>query len=169
MVAEGSRRPAFCHSVPTYILDPLHGDPDATYTPIDWRTTPNHRPELSAAFVADVSGAAAGDVNDPHAMRWEAPAGTPCLILGHWSDGSVHVKWRAFRDYYWLDGRVPAWVVEPRVGARDVHVLHSNVRRRKTRREGAGCLPGGLTIIVGALGLVWLSTQARGALVVIAG
>jgi hypothetical protein len=41
---------------------------------------------------------------------WRAEPGQQCVILGHWSDGTVHVKWEV--GYRTLDGRFPAWVVE---------------------------------------------------------
>ena len=42
-------------------------------------------------------------------LAWRTEPGTPCLILGYWSDGSVHLKWT--EGYHSLDGRFPAWVV----------------------------------------------------------
>jgi len=44
-------------------------------------------------------------------VNWRAEPGTPCLILGYWEDGTVHLKWPAIARNYMIDGRFPAWVV----------------------------------------------------------
>src|SRR5262249_57040409 len=35
-----------------------------------------------------------------------------CVILGYWSDGSVHLRWPAIAGHYRVDGRFPAWVAQ---------------------------------------------------------
>jgi hypothetical protein len=70
------------------------------------------RPELPARFVAYVDGETMmSTMHGAQPKAWHAEPGTPCLILGRWSDGTVHVKWRAIADNYTVDGRFPAWVV----------------------------------------------------------
>ena len=44
-------------------------------------------------------------------VMWKAEPGTRCIILGYWSDGTVHLKWPAIGGVYRVDGRFPAWVV----------------------------------------------------------
>jgi hypothetical protein len=51
-------------------------------------------------------------------VPWHAEPGTPCIILGYWSDGTVHLKWAAIGGMYNIDGRFPAWVVKPDADAK---------------------------------------------------
>lgn len=97
---------------PEYHYEPNFGDRDATYAGVDFQTNPAHRPELPARFVAHVRGGTIiSTIHGPQTVTWHAEPGTPCLILGWWSDGTVHVKWPAIADNYAVDGRFPAWVV----------------------------------------------------------
>ena len=70
-------------------------------------------------------------------MRWEASPGTPCLILGYWSDGTVHLRWPAIRQHYHIDGRFPGWVVaeeENPSSLTDPHTLPASLPRAPARR-----------------------------------
>ena len=104
---------------PHYRYDPNFGDRRAAYTSVDAQTSPAHRPELAATFVAYVEGETIiSTINGNHTVAWRAEPGTPCMILGQWSDGTVHVKWPAIAGHYMVDGRFPAWVVAKDPGAR---------------------------------------------------
>jgi hypothetical protein len=95
-----------------YRYDPNFGDRRATYRTVDFESSPNHQPEIAAIFVAYVEGETIiSTIHGRHTVAWRAEPGTPCLILGWWSDGTVHVKWPAIAGHYTIDGRFPAWVV----------------------------------------------------------
>ena len=96
-----------------YRFDPNFGDPRDAYTRADVAHPGAPGPELPARFVATVEGETV--INTMWGRRiivWRAEPGTPCVILGYWSDGSVHIRWPAIRGNYRVDGRFPAWVVE---------------------------------------------------------
>jgi hypothetical protein len=100
-------------NAPYYRFNPHLGSPRDAYTRVDFRTTPAHQPEMPARFVAVVDGETmVTSMRGRRVVKWRAEPGTPCLILGYWSDGTVHVKWPALARNYMLDGRFPAWVVE---------------------------------------------------------
>jgi len=95
---------------PSYHYDPHLGSPRDTYTRVDFAKSRLHHPELAGRFVAYVHGETMmGNPVARHVLSWRTEPGTPCLILGHWSDGTVHLKWNV--GYHSLDGRFPAWVV----------------------------------------------------------
>jgi len=95
-----------------YQYDPHLGNPRDAYTRAD-RAHPDARgPEVAGRFVATVEGQTV--INTMWGSRivaWRAEPGTRCIILGYWSDGTVHLKWPAILGVYRLDGRFPAWVV----------------------------------------------------------
>ncbi len=97
---------------PFYRYDPNLGSPRDKYTRADLVHPEARRPEVAGVFVANVDGETM--INTMWGRRivpWHAQPGTPCLILGYWSDGSVHVQWPAISGHYRVDGRFPAWVV----------------------------------------------------------
>lgn len=97
---------------PYFHYQPNFGDRNATYTAVNFREHPGHRPEIAARFIATVEGdAIMSTIRGGKSVAWRAEPGTPCLILGWWSDGTVHVKWRGIAGSYTVDGRFPAWVV----------------------------------------------------------
>ena len=99
-------------SAPHFQYDPNFGDRNATYSSINLDEHARERPELPARFVAYVDGETMiSTIHGAQATAWHARPGTPCLILGRWSDGTVHVKWRAIAGNYTVDARFPAWVV----------------------------------------------------------
>jgi hypothetical protein len=99
-------------NVPHYHYVPNFGDRSATYSRVNFREHPGHRPEVPARFVADVEGEThISTIHGQKTVTWHAEPGTPCLIMGWWSDGTVHVKWRAIAGNYAVDGRFPSWVV----------------------------------------------------------
>jgi hypothetical protein len=126
-------------SAPAYDFDPHLGDPNATYQAVDFRRTHRHRPEIQARFVARVSGETyIRTLRGRQKVRWQAEPGTPCLILGSWSDGTVHLRWPAIRQHYHVDGRFPAWVVEEEANPSsltDPHTLPASLPRTPTRRR----------------------------------
>jgi hypothetical protein len=96
---------------PSYHYNPHLGGPKDKYARVDINTSRLHHPELAGRFAAYVYGeTATGSAVDRRTLAWRAEPGTPCLILGYWSDGTVNVKWRV--GYYTLNGRFPPWVVE---------------------------------------------------------
>jgi hypothetical protein len=98
---------------PYYRYDPHLGSPRDRYTRVDFLKTATHHPELGGRFVAVVEGEyILTSMRGRRAIKWRAEPGTACLILGHWSDGTVHLKWPAINGTYMLDGRFPAWVVK---------------------------------------------------------
>jgi hypothetical protein len=99
-------------SAPHFQYDPNFGDRDATYTSISEDEHAGQRPELPGRFVAYVDGETMiSTMHGAQPRAWHAQPGTPCLILGRWSDGTVHVKWRAIAGNYTVDARFPDWVV----------------------------------------------------------
>jgi hypothetical protein len=95
---------------PSYRYDPHLGSPRDTYTRIDIKTSRLHHPELAGRFLAYIDGETiVSSAMGRRVRQWRVEPGAPCLILGHWSDGTVHLKWRS--GYFTLDGRFPAWVV----------------------------------------------------------
>ncbi len=98
---------------PRYHYDPHLGSPRDRYERVDFTRTRLHQPELPGRFVAVVDGEmVVNSMWGRRLIKWRAEPGTPCLILGHWADGTVHVKWAAVERNYMIDGRFPAWVVE---------------------------------------------------------
>ena len=95
-----------------YRYEPTLGDPRAAYQRAD-RVHPGLRgPEVAGVFVADVDGEATiNTMWGPRQVTWQAPAGTPTVILGYWADDTVHLRWPAIDGNYRVDGRFPAWVV----------------------------------------------------------
>jgi hypothetical protein len=98
--------------VPTYHFDPNFGNPRDAYKRADLVHPEARRPELPGRFVARVEGETI--INTMWGKRivpWRAEPGTPCIILGYWSDGTVHLRWPAIGGHYRVDGRFPEWVV----------------------------------------------------------
>jgi hypothetical protein len=96
---------------PTYRYNPHLGSPRDAYRRIDIRTSRLHHPELAGRFTAYVDGETViTSALGRRQLVWRAEPGQQCVILGYWSDGTVHVKWEV--GYRTLDGRFPAWVVE---------------------------------------------------------
>lgn len=98
--------------VPTYRYDPNLGNPRDAYTRADTARHDVRRPEIPARFVARVEGETI--INTMWGKRvvpWRAEPGTPCVILGYWADGTVHLRWPAIVGNYRVDGRFPVWVV----------------------------------------------------------
>jgi len=97
---------------PFYRYDPNLGSPRDKYTRADLVHTDAHGPEVAGVFVANIEGETTiNTMWGRRIVRWRAEPGTPCIILGYWSDGTVHVKWPAISGHYQVDGRFPAWVV----------------------------------------------------------
>jgi hypothetical protein len=97
---------------PHYRYDPHLGSPRDAYRRVDYTSTRSHQPELPGRFTAVVEGETiVTSMWGRRVVEWRAEPGTQCLILGYWSDGTVHIKWPALARNYMLDGRFPAWVV----------------------------------------------------------
>jgi hypothetical protein len=97
---------------PVYHYDPNLGNPRDAYTRADRAHLDARRPEIAGTFVAYVEGQTV--INTMWGSRfvmWRAEPGTRCIILGYWSDGTVHLRWPAILGVYRVDGRFPAWVV----------------------------------------------------------
>jgi hypothetical protein len=100
------------NAAPFYRYDPHLGNLRDQYLRADAVYPAAHRPELPARFVARVEGETI--INTLWGRRrvtWQAEPGTPCVILGYWADGTVHLLWLAIRGAYRIDGRFPDWVV----------------------------------------------------------
>jgi hypothetical protein len=97
---------------PIYHYDPNLGGARDKYTRADLVHLTARQPEVPARFVAVVEGETV--INTMWGRRtvaWRAQPGTPCIIQGYWSDGTVHLRWPAIGGHYSVDGRFPAWVV----------------------------------------------------------
>ncbi len=106
--ARGADEPA----VASYHYDPKLGDPRAAFTPADVAHPEVRRPEIPARFVVRVEGETIiNTMWGKRIVRWRSEPGTPCVILGYWADGTVHLRWPAIVGHYRVDGRFPAWVV----------------------------------------------------------
>jgi hypothetical protein len=69
-------------------------------------------PEVAGVFVARVEGETRiNTMWGQRQMPWSAEPGTPCVILGYWSDGTVQLRWPAIAGTYRVEGRFPSWVV----------------------------------------------------------
>ena len=143
-----------CDAARVYQFDPHLGERNARYEPVDFRRTHRHRPEIQARFVARVVGETyIRTLRGRQKKRWLAEPGTPCLILGYWSDGTVHLRWPGIDQHYHIDGRFPTWVVEEEQNPSsltDPHTLPASPPRAPARRR---LLP---RLVLGALLLVAL-------------
>jgi hypothetical protein len=144
---------------PRYRYDPNLGSPKDTYTRVDIRTSRLGHPELAGRFVAYVDGETivAGPLGR-RVIRWQTEPGTPCLILGQWSDGTLHVKWTATDNYYTLDGRFPAWVVAEDPTAKMAgggRILAANDLLPLPRNLSLGVLPRVAAVVLLAIVVVW--------------
>jgi hypothetical protein len=147
-------------AAPFYRYDPTFGDQQASYTPVDFRSTHRHRPEVQARFVAQVEGETLiRTLGGQQAVTWRAEPGTPCLILGYWSDGTVHVSWPGLSGSYRIDARFPPWVVaaeDDPTSVRDPHTLPASTPPRTPPPPLAPGLVLGvliLLVVVGAIAL----------------
>lgn len=96
---------------PFYRFDPNLGNPHDQYTRAETAHPEIHQPEVPGVFEATVEGETI--INTMHGVRsvaWRTEPGTPCVILGYWADGTVHLRWAAIAGHYRIDGRFPAWV-----------------------------------------------------------
>jgi hypothetical protein len=97
----------------SYHYNPHLGSPRDEYRRVDFRSTRSHQPEQPGRFAVLVEGETiVTSMWGRRVVNWRADPGTPCLILGYWSDGTVHLKWPGLARNYMLDGRFPPWVVE---------------------------------------------------------
>ena len=153
-------------AAPVYHYDPNLGDPHATYTAVDFRHTHRHRPEVQARFVACVTGETLmRTLGGRKVVRWRAEPGTPCLILGYWSDGTVHLSWPGIRQHYRVDGRFPGWVVAEEAdpaAVRDPHTLPANLPWRPRRPALAPRLLLALLVVGAIVGLVGVALAGGG-------
>jgi hypothetical protein len=95
-----------------YHYDPNLGSLRDEYTRADRTHLDARRPEVAGTFVALVEGQTViNTMWGQRVVKWRAEPGTRCIILGYWSDGTVHLKWPAIAGVYRVDGRFPAWVV----------------------------------------------------------
>jgi hypothetical protein len=90
------------------------GDPRDAYTSADKVHPEFRQPEVPGRFKVTVEGETMiNTMHGPQSVDWRAEPGDPCLIRGYWEDGTVHVQWAAISGTYRIDGRFPAWAVEP--------------------------------------------------------
>src|SRR5947209_2906732 len=147
-----------------YQFNPHLGDPHATYRGVDIRQSHRHRPEVPARFVASVRGETIiRTLRGRQTMRWQADPGTPCTILGYWSDGTVHLIWPGIQGHYRIDGRFPGWVVTEETNAAradDAHTLRSNVTAWPPRPSLVPRLALAVVLLAALVGLVGLGLAA---------
>jgi hypothetical protein len=106
-------------TTPYYRYDPNLGNPRDRYTKADVIHPEFRQPEVPGVFTAVVEGETI--INTMHgrqSVAWRAEPGAPCVILGYWEDGTVHLRWAAIAGHYRIDGRFPGWVATPDRGAR---------------------------------------------------
>jgi hypothetical protein len=151
---------------PVYHYDPNFGNPRDAYFRADRAHPDARRPEVAGTFVAFVDGQST--INTMWGRRvvlWHAEPGTRCIILGYWSDGTVHLKWPAIGGVYRVDGRFPAWVVaEDKTAtlAGGGHLLSAN--SPAVRRPGVSAQVLGTAVMVVLLLLLVILPQTREAL-----
>lgn len=97
----------------SFRYDPKLGDPRAEYRRADEVHVDSGQPEVPGVFVVDVVGETMiSTMSGRQSVPWQTPRGSPCIILGYWSDDTVHLRWPAINGTYRIDGRLPSWVVE---------------------------------------------------------
>jgi hypothetical protein len=117
-------------ATPVYHFDPKLGNASDAYRRADEVHPEAHGPAVAGVFVARVEGETM--INTMWGRRlvpWRAEPGTPCVILGYWADGTVHLRWPAIRGAYRVEGRFPGWVVRADPSTRLAgggHVLSAN-------------------------------------------
>jgi len=113
-----------------YHYDPKLGDASATFVSTSQAYPRLGRPEMPAEFVATVEGETVlSTMWGKREVPWRADPGTPCVILGYWTDNTVRLSWPAISGAYRVDGRFPAWVVVETPGAPmggGGHILKAN-------------------------------------------
>jgi hypothetical protein len=113
-----------------YHFDPNLGSLRDTYRRADQVHAGAAGPEVAGVFTARVEGETTiSTMWGRRKVPWVAEPGTRCVILGYWSDGTVHLRWPAIKGAYRVDGRFPAWVVEADLDTRLAgggHMLDAN-------------------------------------------
>jgi hypothetical protein len=149
-----------------YRYDPNLGSPRDQYTRADVTHPGSRQPEVPARFVAVVEGETLiNTMHGPRRVVWRAEPGTECVILGYWSDGTVHLRWPAIGGVYRVDGRFPAWVAAEDTGATLAgggRVLSAN--NPGVRRRGLSGRLLGLVVLVVLVLLALLIPAGRDAL-----
>src|SRR5262249_2185375 len=145
---------------PYYHYDPHLGNPRDPYTRVDFTRTRSHQPEQPARFVAVVEGGTfIGSMWGRQVIKWRAEPGTPCLIVGHWSDGTLHLKWPGIARNYMIDGRFPAWVVaedDDALMAGGGFVLQANDPAVRKRQVPSALIAVVILLLVVIVLLLWL-------------
>src|SRR5438067_10939042 len=99
-------------AAPVYRFEPNLGDKEAEYRRVDVARPDAGGPEMAGVFVARIEGETViNTMWGRRIVKWQAEPGTPCVILGYWSDGTVQLRWPAIVGNYRVDGRFPAWLV----------------------------------------------------------
>jgi hypothetical protein len=149
-----------------YHYDPNLGNPRDEYKRADQTHPDARRPEVAGTFVAVVEGQTViNTMWGRRIVKWRAEPGTRCIILGYWSDGTVHLKWPAIAGVYRVDGRFPAWVVAEDKTATLVgggHVLSAN--DPGVRRQGLSTRILSMAIMLLLLVLLAVLPQTREAI-----
>jgi hypothetical protein len=96
-----------------------YGDPSAMFVPVDASQTADHGHNIPARLTCDVVYVrSVWAVFRRVRKTWVAPAGSYCLILGHWTDGTLRLQ-LGLPDTQQpdrrlsIDGRFPGWIAEP--------------------------------------------------------
>jgi hypothetical protein len=123
------------------------------------------QPELPGRFAASVEGETT--INTMHGRRvvkWHVEPGTPCIILGYWEDGTIHVRWAAIRGGYRIDGRFPGWVAvrDPDATmAGGGRVLKANNPPARARRVSPQPILAAAVLLIALLALFFLLHLTR--------
>src|SRR5438045_6634899 len=112
-------------ATPVYHFDPKLGNVKDAYMRANVVHPEAPGPEVAGVFVARIEGETIiSTMWGRRQVPWTAEPGTPVVILGYWSDGTVHLRWPAIAGAYRVDGRFPAWVVRADPTTRLAHGGH---------------------------------------------
>jgi hypothetical protein len=150
---------------PVYHFDPHLGSPRDRYSRADVVHPEARQPELPGRFAAYVEGETM--INTMHgrrAVKWRVEPGSPCIILGYWDDGTIHLRWAAIRGGYRIDGRFPGWVAVRDLDAKMAgggRVLQANNPIVPIRRLSARPILAAALLLIAVLVLFFLLHLGR--------
>lgn len=123
---------------PVYHYDPKLGRTSDSFRRANEVHPEAAGPEVAGVFVVRVEGETLiNTMWGQKGVSWSAEPGTPCVILGYWSDGTVQLRWPAIAGNYRVEGRFPNWVVRADPTTRLAgggHWLSANEPPRAPRR-----------------------------------
>ena len=151
---------------PVYHYDPKLGRPTDGFKQANEVHTEAPGPEVAGIFEARIEGETLiNTMWGQRRVRWSAEPGTPCVILGYWSDGTVQLRWPAIAGNYRVEGRFPGWVVRADPTTRLAgggHMLSANELESVAR--GVSPVLIGAIVVVVLIVVALLIPQVRDAL-----